>query len=50
MNFHIALAQRVVRTVEAADLSLTEEGHEISLEAAQVHDQLGIERAALALA
>ena len=50
MSFHTALARSVVRIVEAADLSLTEGGHEISLEPAQVDDPLSIERAALALA
>ena len=49
MSFHTALAQSVVRIVEAADRSLAQGGHEILLDA-QVDDQLRIERAALALA
>jgi predicted dehydrogenase len=50
MNFHTGLARNVVRIVEAADLSLSEGGHEISLESAPIDDQLNRERAALALA
>ena len=48
LDFHTALARSVVRIVEAADLSLTEGGREILLEPAQVGDELGGERAALA--
>ncbi|HEX5192326.1 MAG TPA: Gfo/Idh/MocA family oxidoreductase [Solirubrobacteraceae bacterium] len=48
LDFHTALARSVVRIVEAADLSLTEGGREILLEAAQVDDRRQDERAALA--
>jgi predicted dehydrogenase len=50
LDFHTELARSVVRIVEAADLSLTGGGREISLEPARAIDQLGSERAALAVA
>jgi predicted dehydrogenase len=50
LDFHTALARSVVRIVEAADLSLTEGGREISLEPTRADDRLGSGRAALAVA
>jgi predicted dehydrogenase len=50
MAFHTALARSVVRIVEAADRSLTEGGHEISLEPGPVDDLLGTPGAELAAA
>ncbi len=49
MEFHTALARSVVRIVEAADQSLLQGGREISLDSADINEQL-TERPALALA
>jgi predicted dehydrogenase len=49
MEFHTALARSVVRIVEAADLSLREGGREVSLDHADIGDQLAVRRG-LALA
>jgi predicted dehydrogenase len=49
MEFHTALARSVVRIVEAADRSLIQGGHEISLDCGEINDQLAA-RQALALA
>jgi predicted dehydrogenase len=49
MPFHTALARSVVRIVEAADLSQSQGGHEISLDCGEMNDQLSARRA-LALA
>jgi hypothetical protein len=50
VDFHAAPARSFVRIVEAAGLSPSEEGREVSLEPVPVDDQLGNESAALALA
>jgi predicted dehydrogenase len=44
MEFHTALARSVVRIVEAADLSLREGGREVSLQGADVGEQLASRR------
>jgi predicted dehydrogenase len=49
MTFHTALARSVVRIVEAADLSQSQGGREISLDCGDMNDQLSARRA-LALA
>ena len=49
MEFHTALARSVVRIVEAADLSLREGGREVSLDHADIGNQLAVRRG-LALA
>ena len=49
MPFHTALARSVVRIVEAADLSQSQGGREVSLDCGEMNDQLSARRA-LALA
>ena len=44
MEFHTALARSVVRIVEAADRSLCEGGREVSLDTADINDQLAVRR------